>query len=112
MSDSAVLGKGLRVRGRVRGDGDLRVEANIEGDVVVDGTLELDTGCTVVGGVEAESVTVSGDLTGDVNVRGSVAITATGSVQGNIKAAGLSLEEGGRFIGEVDADFALPDAIA
>ena len=102
----------MRVRGRVRGDGDLRIEADIEGDVLVKGALELDAGSSVAGAVEASRVTVAGDLTGDVSVSGDVAITATGSVQGNVTAAGLSLEEGGRFIGEIDADFDLPEVIA
>jgi cytoskeletal protein CcmA (bactofilin family) len=102
----------LRVRGRVRGDGDLRIEAAIEGDVVVGGALALDAGSVVEGGVDADEVTVAGEVSGDVNARGNVAITATGSVQGNIKASGLSLEEGGRFIGEIEADFDLPEVIA
>ena len=106
-----MLGKGLRVRGRVRGAGDLRVEATIEGDVVVDGALDLGDGSSVAGGIEAQSVTISGELTGDVTAQGSVAITATGSVQGNVKASEVSLEEGGRFIGEIDADFDLPEVL-
>ncbi len=112
MSDSAVLGKGLRVRGRVQGEGDLRIEAAIEGDVVVDGTLDLGDTAIVAGTVDAQRVTVAGELTGDVNAREEVDITATGSVQGNIKASALTLEEGGRFIGEIDTDFDLPDTIA
>ncbi len=107
-----MLAKGLRVRGRVHGRGDLRVEAQIEGDVVVDGALELEAGGAVAGAVQAASVTVAGELVGDVIARTSVAITASGSVQGNIKATELSLQEGGRFIGEIDADFDLPEAIA
>ncbi len=112
MSNSAVLAKGLRVRGRVHGKGDLRIEAQIEGDVVVDGGLEVDAGGSVAGGVEAETVTIAGDLQGDVSASGAVAITAGGSVQGNIKATELSLEEGGSFIGEIDAEFDLPEAIS
>jgi cytoskeletal protein CcmA (bactofilin family) len=112
MSDPAVLGKGLRVRGRVRGDGDLRVEADIEGDIQVGGALELAAGATVNGGVEAASLLVSGTLDGDVNAKGAVAITASGTVRGDIKAAELSLEEGGNFVGHVDADFELPASIA
>ena len=112
MSKPAVLGKGLHVHGRVRGDGDLRVEAQIEGDVVVSGNLELDEGASIAGGVEADAVVVAGVLTGDVSARGAVAITASGKVEGDIKAAELSLAEGGSFVGSVNADFDLPEAIA
>jgi cytoskeletal protein CcmA (bactofilin family) len=109
---TAVLGKGLRVRGRVRGDGDLRVEADVEGDVVVSGRLELAEGATVTGSVQATSLVVEGTLDGDLAVEGSVAIAASGRVSGDVKAAEFTLDEGASFVGQVDADFDLPDAIA
>ena len=100
------------MRGRVRGDGDLVVEATVEGEVVVSGALELGQGSEVQGGVEAASVTVSGSLTGDVNAAGAVAITASGRLVGDVRASEVSLEEGGQFVGRVDADFDLPSEIA
>ena len=45
-SDSNVLGRGIRVRGRVNGAGDLRVDGEIEGDVRVSGSLELGSGAS------------------------------------------------------------------
>jgi len=111
-TEATVLGRGLRVRGRVRGEGDLRVEAQVEGDVTVSGALELGEGAEVRGAVAAETVTVSGALRGDGKVRGEVVVTATGSLRGDVEAASLVLEEGGQFHGRVSADFELPDALA
>ncbi|RLB57084.1 MAG: hypothetical protein DRI90_18235 [Deltaproteobacteria bacterium] len=110
--ERAVLGAGLQVRGRVRGDGDLCIKAVIEGDVTVSGALELSAGAKVNGAVEADSLVVAGALEGDVTARGVVAIAATGSVSGNIAAGELSMDEGASFVGRVDADFDLPEAIA
>ncbi len=111
-SEPAVLGKGLRVRGRVRGEGDLRVEASVEGDIEVSGALELAPGATVTGAVQAQEVVVSGALEGDVNATGPVTITTTGSLRGEVSAAELQIEEGGQLVGTVEAKFDLPDAIA
>lgn len=111
-TEAAVLGRGLRVRGRVHGEGDLRIEAQVEGDVTVTGALELGAGAEVRGGVSAQSVTISGLLDGDVHSRGEVVVTSTGSLRGDIDADGLVLEEGGQFHGQVACDFDLPDAIA
>lgn len=111
-TEAAVLGRGLRVRGRVRGDGDLRVEAQVEGDVTVSGALELGEGAEVRGAVAASSVTIAGALEGDVEAKGEVVVTATGTLRGDVVAAGLVLDEGGQFHGSVAADFELPDAIA
>lgn len=111
-SEVAVLGRGLRVRGRVRGDGDLRVEAQVEGEVSVGGALELGEGAAVRGDVSGDTVTIAGDLDGDVTARGEVVVAAGGSLRGDVHAAGLVLEEGGTFHGMVSAEFDLPDAIA
>ena len=111
-TEAAVLGSGLRVRGRVHGDGDLRIEAHVEGDVTVSGALELAEGAEVRGGVSARTITIAGALEGDVASRGEVVITATGSLRGDIEASGLVLEEGGNFQGTIASDFELPDAIA
>ena len=107
-----VLGRGLRVRGRVKGDGDLRVEAEVQGDVTVSGSLYLDAGAKVSGGHEAATIVVAGALEGDaIATGGSVTITAGGTVEGDITAGELTLEEGGTFHGRSHADFDLPDEI-
>lgn len=110
--DPAVLGQGLQVVGKVRGEGDLRVEAQVDGDITVSGHLHLAEAGRVTGSVQAESVTVSGLLEGDASARGMVTITATGRMRGNVRAPELSLEEGGGLDGRVEGDFELPDAIA
>ena len=108
----AVLGRGLRVVGRVRGEGDLHIEAEVEGDVTVGGTLHLDEPARVTGSVEAEAVVVAGQLDGDARARASVAILASGRVRGTVTAPEVSLEEGGGLDGQIEAEVELPEAIA
>ncbi len=110
--DQAVLGKGLRVRGRVVGDGDLRIEAVIEGDVSVSGELSLDATGSISGTAEAQSLVISGELVGDAHApHGSVSITSSGQVRGNIVAATLSIDEGAQLDGQVEAEFDLPEPL-
>ena len=110
--EPAVLGKGLHVVGHVRGAGDLRIEAQVEGEIAVVGLLHIDPTATVNGSVDVQSAVISGVLNGDIKAQGAVEITATGSVSGNVSAGQFSLEQGARFDGEVEADFDLPEAIA
>lgn len=104
-----ILGPSLKVRGRLTGDGDLRIEGTVEGDVRVSGDLEVDGKGSVEGNVTARGVTVSGALTGDVHAEGEVTILAGAKVTGNMHGAGIALEEGASFSGRIDADFSLPD---
>ena len=74
----SVLGRGTRVRGRVRGDGDLRIEGAVEGDVAISGDLAIEEGATIKGDVQASTVTIGGELAGDVTARGGGGAVTTG----------------------------------
>lgn len=106
--DESVLGRTARVRGRVGGEGSLRVEGTIEGNVAVGGDLAVEEGASITGDVEARGVTISGALTGDVAARGAVAIRSTAKVAGNMGGSEVSLEEGAAFTGRIEAEFELP----
>jgi cytoskeletal protein CcmA (bactofilin family) len=111
-ASASVLGRGARVRGRIGGDGDLRVEGEIEGDVTVSGELSIEEGASIRGDVGAATVIVGGDLKGDVAAHGSVTIRATAQVEGNLAGAEVSLDEGASFHGRIDAEFDLPLELA
>jgi cytoskeletal protein CcmA (bactofilin family) len=108
----SILGRGARVRGRIGGDGDLRIEGQVEGDVVVSGELSIEEGAAVTGDVGAASVLVSGALRGDVDARGTVAVRASAEVEGNLSGAEVSIEEGASFHGRIEAEFDLPAELA
>ncbi|MCC6527602.1 MAG: polymer-forming cytoskeletal protein [Polyangiaceae bacterium] len=107
----SVLARGLRIRGRVRGQGDLVVEADIEGEVSVSGELRVEDGASVTGNVEARLLVVSGTVEGDVRTSGAVSVGAHGRLRGDVAASALSIEEGASFDGRVEADFELPAAL-
>jgi cytoskeletal protein CcmA (bactofilin family) len=106
----SVLGRGARVRGRVGGEGDLRVEGQVEGEVRISGQLAIEEGGAVAGDVEAAAVVIAGSLAGDIAARGPVTIRATAKVEGNIVGQGAEvvLEEGASYEGRIDAEFELP----
>jgi cytoskeletal protein CcmA (bactofilin family) len=88
----AVIGRSTRVRGRVTGEGDLRIEGHVEGDVSVRGAL-----------------TIAGELEGDVKAGdGTVHLEAGAKVRGDIEGEGVSMEEGAEYVGNLNAEFDLP----
>jgi cytoskeletal protein CcmA (bactofilin family) len=107
-SVESILGRGARVRGRVGGDGDLRIEGQVEGDVRISGQLSIEEGGAVTGDVEASAVVIGGALTGDVAARGAVTVRAGARVEGNLGGAEIVLEEGASYEGRIEAEFDLP----
>src|SRR6266545_3408097 len=73
---SAILGKGAHIRGRIAGDGDLRVDGAISGDVALKGDLIVSDCAEVVADVQARAVVVEGAIEGDISATSSVAIRA------------------------------------
>jgi len=75
-SEISVLGPQTRVIGRISGEGALRIEGTVRGDVAVNGPAEVAEGASIEGNVSAESLEIGGTLLGDVSSQGPVAIPA------------------------------------
>src|SRR4051812_25384778 len=104
----AVIGRSTRVRGRVSGDGDLRIDGSVEGDITISGDLVVAEGARATSNVSAAAVTVGGELEGDIRASGLVAIAAGARVHGDIQGDLVAIDDGAEYVGRLSADFELP----
>ena len=107
-SSETVLGKNVRIRGRISGDGDLVVQGTLEGDVTLRGNFTLDEGASAVSSISAHTVVIAGALEGGILAESEVTVTASGKFRGDVRAAQVTLEDGATFAGRLDAEFDLP----
>ena len=105
--DHSVLGQKTRITGRVSGQGALRIEGVIKGDVAVSGPLEIVEGSSVEGDVEAEALDLAGSLLGDVSARGPILVRAGATVRGELKGTRVAIEPGSRVAVRLECDFEL-----
>lgn len=105
--DMSVLGRTTRLTGRVNGEGGLRVDGKVRGDVSVTGPAEISEGASIEGDVHAESLEVSGTLLGDVAARGPVLIRAGAVVRGELAGSRVTIEPGARVAVRLETDFEL-----
>ncbi len=105
--DMSVLGATTRLTGRINGEGGLRVDGTIRGDVSVTGPAEISEGASVEGDVHAESLEIHGTLIGNVAARGPVLIRAGAVVRGELAGSRVTIEPGARVAVRLETDFEL-----
>ncbi len=80
---------------------DLRVEGQVKGTITCQGTMFVAQGSSVNAVVDAENITVAGDLDGEIVCRGKLQILSTGKVHGKLTTASLVINEGAVYEGEL-----------
>ncbi len=98
----SVIAAGLAIEGKIEGAGHVRIAGNFKGDVQVEGNLTIEPGAKLTGGVCAKTVTISGELEGNIDAATSVELTSTGVLNGDLKAGTLTVAAGSRMRGRVE----------
>ena len=101
---SAWIGTALTVQGKVISTQDLTIDGRVEGTIELGGHgLTIGTGAEIKADLVAETVTISGAVTGNVTAIKIVDLRATGSVEGDITTPRLIMADGAIIKGRVDA---------
>ncbi len=97
----SVIAADLTIEGKIEGAGHVRMAGRFKGDVNVDGDLTIEPGAKITGSVRAGTVTVGGDLDGNIDAASRVELLSTGILNGDLKAASLTVAAGSRMRGNV-----------
>jgi cytoskeletal protein CcmA (bactofilin family) len=97
----SVIAAGLTIDGKIEGAGHVRMAGRFKGDVNVDGDLTIEAGAKITGSVRADTVTVGGELEGNIEGASRVELLATGVLNGDLKAGSLTVASGSRMRGNV-----------
>lgn len=96
-----VIAAGLTIDGKIEGAGHIRMAGRFKGDVNVDGDLTIEPGAKITGSVRASTVTIAGDLEGNIDGASRVELLASGVLNGDLKAGSLTVASGSRMRGNV-----------
>jgi cytoskeletal protein CcmA (bactofilin family) len=98
----AVIGASMNIKGEIRSREELFVDGEVEGLLESHSLLTVGVNGKVRANIKAREVVVFGSVRGNVDVTEKIAIRDNGSVIGDIKTAGISIDDGAYFKGSID----------
>jgi cytoskeletal protein CcmA (bactofilin family) len=101
VSDISVIAANHRVLGTISAAEDLIVQGRVEGKILSEATLVVDTQAIVEGEILARHVVIRGVVVGDVSGVEGIEVAPSGQVLGDLKTRRLALKAGGRVSGLV-----------
>jgi cytoskeletal protein CcmA (bactofilin family) len=99
---SAAIGASMYIKGEIRLREELLVDGDVEGRVESESLLTVGPNGKVRANIKAREVVIFGSVRGDVEVTQKIAIRGQGSLIGNVKTYGISIDDGAYFKGSVD----------
>jgi cytoskeletal protein CcmA (bactofilin family) len=99
---TAAIGTSMSIKGDIRSQEELFVDGDVEGTLESHSLLTVGPNGKVKANIKAREVIVFGSVKGNVDVVEKVSIRDHGSVIGDIKTAGISIDDGAYFKGSID----------
>jgi len=101
--EQATISKGLFIKGDISGSESLYIDGKVEGSVNLPGNrVTVGRNGQVAANIVAREIVVLGKVRGNMSASDRVDIRADGSLNGDVAAARISIEDGAFFKGGID----------
>ncbi len=92
----------MHIKGEISTREELLVDGEVEGGLESHSLLTVGPNGKVRANIKAREVVIFGTVKGNVEVTEKIAIREQGSLVGDIKTAGISIDDGAYFKGSID----------
>jgi cytoskeletal protein CcmA (bactofilin family) len=99
-SGKDVLSSDVEIKGSIKFQKELLIDGKVEGEINSEGVLTIGENADIRGEIKTKSITVFGKVQGNITVNERCELKSKCTLQGDLKAARLIIEEGATFIGK------------
>jgi cytoskeletal protein CcmA (bactofilin family) len=92
------LSSDVKIKGLIRFQKELVIDGKVQGEIISDGVLTIGENANIRGEIKTKSVTVHGTVHGNITAE-RCELKSKCTLEGDLKAARLIVEEGATFIG-------------
>ena len=102
---SALIGQSIQFKGELTGNEDLTIDGTVEGKIdLKEHHLTIGKNGRIKADLRAKTITIIGEVVGQIVADDKVELQATGRLQGDIITPRLSIADGAHFKGSVDME--------
>jgi len=101
--NQSVIGSSISITGDISGEEDLLIEGKLEGKIVLhNNNVTIGKNGRINADIHGKTITIDGNVEGNIFGGEQIIIRQTGVVRGNIVAPRVALEDGCNFKGNID----------
>ena len=102
-AETTTVGKNISIEGSIRGNEHLVIDGIMKGNIeMAKHNFSVGSNGRVEGEINAQNVKISGQMIGNIKTKGKVEITKEADFMGDIRAKGISVEDGAYFKGSIE----------
>ncbi len=100
---STVIGRSVTIRGELSGKEDLYMDCDIEGTITLpDNRLTVGPNARVLADIQVRDIIVLGAVTGNIRAGGRIELRQSATVNGDMFASRISIEDSATVKGQVE----------
>ena len=99
-SGKDILSSDVEIKGSIKFQKELLIDGKVEGEINSEGVLTIGENADIRGEIKTKSIIVFGKVHGNITVNERCELKSKCTLQGDLKAARLVIEEGATFVGK------------
>lgn len=99
--ETTIISSGVKIEGKIFSNGNIRVDGQIKGDISCQNNVTVGEEGQVNGQINANAITIGGNVVGSVNAKDKLALESKGYLKGDVFAKVLVVEAGAKIDGNI-----------
>lgn len=100
----SVIAPHTKVRGDIRGTGDLCLAGSCKGDLQIQGRVSVEASGLLKGNIDAQEIEIQGAVVGEIAAQVSILLGPSARVVGSLTAPRIEILQGAQFQGPIKSE--------
>ena len=103
-TEQTIITEDIEITGTIKATGGLRMDGRLNGDLNCAGDVVVGKSANIKGNLSVNSVTVEGQIAGNIVAKDRIGLKAAARINGDVKAKRMTVEDGVTFVGKAEVN--------